>query len=334
MLDISQSPPKSSAIKVTATEIEKRCPAKLQDIGKRIDVHLTKAAQHDDKAEQHRISAGQLLAEAQAACDGGGFTAFRERFCPNLGKSRAHELLLIASGRKTVEETKAATRERVKKHRATKAATPKPSVTVTDEASADERKAEDVTEAEAEPEIVEDAEAEIKRLKALKTKLKNNNDDKIDAAASAKALAVLKLACDQLPEMNADDLQAGIDYFAEAVEVPATELMPDLKYVQMDLKIAKAEVAALKRKLAGKLPPRESRAARWQRLAGEAEHDVEELISMQQEFQEAGDSQPDGLQDGPFAQKCNEICDIDLEGALGTLQEASGVEGPLGFGRD
>ena len=190
-------------------------------------------------------------------------------------------------------------------------------------------------ELEAEPEIAEDAEAEVKRLKTLKAKLKNNNEDKIDASASAKALAVFKAACDdRLPEMNADDLQSAIDYFAEAVEVPATELMPDLKDAQMDVKIAKAEVAALKHKLAGKLPPRESRANAWRRLADEAAANTEQLIEYQGEFESIRSAQPDSLQDGPLAQKCEEICGIDLESALSALQEAADAEVPLGFGRD
>ena len=79
--------------------------------------------------------------------------------------------------------------------------------------------------------------------------------------------------------MNRNDLQDVIDQFAEVVEVPANELMPDLSRLQFDLKIAKAEVTALKRKLAGKLPPKESRAAAWSRLASEAAANIEELIS-------------------------------------------------------
>jgi hypothetical protein len=106
--------------------------------------------QYEGKGEQHKIAIGKLLVQAKEACDAGGFTAFRERFCPNLGRSRAHELLLIASGKKTIEETKTPTRERVKKHRAAKkvaapkASTPGSSVTVTDdpEVSAEKRKAE------------------------------------------------------------------------------------------------------------------------------------------------------------------------------------------------
>jgi hypothetical protein len=111
-------------------------------------------------------------------------------------------------------------------------------------------------------------------------------------------------------------------------------LMPDLKDARFNEKIARAEVAALKRKLAGKLPPRESRAAAWSRHAGEACANVEALIEFQQEFETAKDGQPDSLQDGPFAQKCEEICGIDLESALSALQEAESADLPRGFGRD
>jgi hypothetical protein len=100
------------------------------------------------------------------------------------------------------------------------------------------------------------------------------------------------------------------------------------------LKIAKAEVTALKRKLAGKLPPRESRADAWGRHYAEACSSIEALISTQQEFEEARDGQPDSLREAPFAQKCDAICAIDLESALSTLQEAESAEVPLGFGRD
>jgi hypothetical protein len=107
-----------------------------------------------------------------------------------------------------------------------------------------------------------------------------------------------------------------------------------LSIVQFDLKIAKAEVTALKRKLAGKLPPRESRAAAWSRLTREATDAIEQLIEYQSEFEEAAEAQPDRLRDGPFAQKCEQIREIDLASALETLKEAEDAEVPLGFGRD
>ncbi len=351
----------SKPLLLTAAQIKKDCPVLVQDLGKLIGVHYDKLVQCEGKAEQHKIAIGKLLMHAKEACDAGGFTAFRERFCPNLGKSRAHELLLIASGKKTIDETKTATRERVKKHRAAKKAAASKvsasSVTVTDDPAiiAEKCKAEyvdppkingriaaepeaesAVAEPEAEP-TVEEAEAELKRLKTLKAKINANmgDDAKIERKASAKALAEFNTACSTcLPKMHGNDLQQAIDGVAEVIEVPAIELMPDLRHALMAERIAKAEVTAMKRKLAGKLPPRESRAAAWKRLAGAARTSIEELISMQQEFEEAKDSQPDSLQDGPFAQKCEEICGIDLESALSTLEGAESAEVPLGFGRD
>jgi hypothetical protein len=418
--DAGQPPP------LTAEQIEKDCPALVEDLGKRIAAHYDKLVKSEEKAEQHKIAISQLLTQAKGACDKDGFMAFRKRFCPKLSKSRAHELLQIASGKKSIEDVRAATAGRMKKHRAVKKAAaeqkpkpsvtvtdpdpaviaekheaeysdppkangkiaakqePKPSVTVTDQdpaVTAEKRKAEyanddAVAEPEAEPEAeptvaeysdppkanddavaepeaeptgpepeaeptVEEAEAEVKRLKAqraaLRTKINANMEDgtKTDPKASANALAEFNAACSTcLPQMSENDLQAAIYGFAEVVEVPAEELMPDLRQSKIDLKIAKAEVTALKRKLAGKLPPRESRAEAWGRHSAEARSSIEALISMQQEFEEAKDGQPDSLQEGPYAQKCEEICAIDLESALSTLEEAESTEVPLGFGRD
>jgi hypothetical protein len=105
---------------VTAAQVEKDCPTEVQDLGRRLAAHYDKLTKCEDKAEQHKIAIGQLLVRAKEVCDAGGFAAFRERFCPQLGKSRAYELLQIASGKKTSEETKAATRDRVREHRASK----------------------------------------------------------------------------------------------------------------------------------------------------------------------------------------------------------------------
>jgi hypothetical protein len=108
--------------KLTAEQINEDCPVMLEDWGKRIAAHADKARKCEEKAGQHYNSIAQLLAAAQRACNDGGFTAFRGRFLPELGKSRVYELLAIAKNKKSVEETKANTRERVAKHRANKAA--------------------------------------------------------------------------------------------------------------------------------------------------------------------------------------------------------------------
>ena len=43
---------------LTAAQVEQNCPVKLQDLGKKVNAHLTKAAQCEDKAEQHRVWPG------------------------------------------------------------------------------------------------------------------------------------------------------------------------------------------------------------------------------------------------------------------------------------
>ena len=128
MTDLNNITDHGTENKLTAPQVENDCPEKLQGLGKRIKEHLSKAAKCDDKAEQHRISAGQLLAEAQKSCDDDGFTAFREKFFPKLGKSRVYELLQIVTDKKSLQEVRAETQECVAKHRANKAA----SVTVTE----------------------------------------------------------------------------------------------------------------------------------------------------------------------------------------------------------
>jgi hypothetical protein len=81
-------------------------------------------------------------------------------------------------------------------------------------------------------------------------------------------------------------------------------------------------------------PPRGHVSQRLLVDVGEACGCIQELIDYQQEFEGMKDNQPENLQDGPMAQKCDEICGTDLEGALNTVQEAESADVPLGFGRD
>ncbi len=217
---------------LTAELIQTHCPTYLQDLGKRIAAHYDKLVQYEDKAEQHKIAIGQLLVQAKEACDAGGFAAFRERFCPNLGKSRAYELLAIAAGKKTIEETKTATRERVQRHRAAKAAT---SVTVTDnttteaadaEASAEKRKALYASETGPEP-VFTTSEPSVTATSATKPTVAteaSTSDDGADYRTPAYALDQFKLAyellCRQwLPLMDAASRAEAIKF---AVDFEAT----------------------------------------------------------------------------------------------------------------
>jgi hypothetical protein len=118
-------------LKFTAALVEdaRGCPKILQNLQKQITAHLQKANKYSEKADQHRTSAAQLFAQAKELCDDGGFAAFHKKFFPDLGRSRVYEILAIRTGKKSIAEVRSSTRERVARHRATKAAT---SVTVTD----------------------------------------------------------------------------------------------------------------------------------------------------------------------------------------------------------
>jgi hypothetical protein len=125
------TPPQRTEPKVTAAQIEKGCPARLQLIGEEITKRFNEAQEQAKLLDDQVIELNKLIAEAKELCDSGGFAAFWEKFFPNLRKSRVYELLAIANNKKSVEETRASTRERVAKHRANQAAASF-SVTVTE----------------------------------------------------------------------------------------------------------------------------------------------------------------------------------------------------------
>lgn len=86
-----------------------------------------------------------------------------------------------------------------------------------------------------------------------------------------------------------------------------------------------------------KSPPKkkkESRAARWSRLASEALGIAQELKEIQDEFESWKDNLSENLQSSPVGEKLEEICGIDLESAVSALEEAEGADVPLGYGRD
>ena len=117
---------------VTAAQIEKEgCPPEVQTLGRRIAAHLQKVRDYEAKAHEKAgvelrkaddnwTTVTQLLAEAKAKCSTDGFKAFKEKYCPDLSRSRIYELLQIGSGKKTIEESRAAKRESVAKSRGKK----------------------------------------------------------------------------------------------------------------------------------------------------------------------------------------------------------------------
>jgi hypothetical protein len=77
-----------------------------------------------------------------------------------------------------------------------------------------------------------------------------------------------------------------------------------------------------------------SRPKRWAQEATAAVSAIEALVELQQEYQEWYDNLPENLQNSPVGEKLQAICDLDLEGAFSTLQEADGADLPMGFGKD
>ena len=91
---------------------------RLDAIGKEIEVKLIKA----DKANDMLVSVNQLLVEAEALCTkfGGnvmGFSVFKEKFCPSLGRSAAYEVRAILLGKKTKEQLADANKNRQQRYR-------------------------------------------------------------------------------------------------------------------------------------------------------------------------------------------------------------------------
>jgi len=55
---------------------------------------------------------------------------------------------------------------------------------------------------------------------------------------------------------------------------------------------------------------------------------------MRDEYQDILDNLPENLLSSRYCAKLEEVCDLDIAGALDTITEASDIDLPLGFGRD
>ena len=93
---------------LTAKQIKsaRNLPPRLIAIGREIEARAAKADGYHSRAVDHVDSIKALLVEAKSFCDKGGLNAFRKRYCPSLGRSRAYELLAIASGKKSARQMK------------------------------------------------------------------------------------------------------------------------------------------------------------------------------------------------------------------------------------
>lgn len=93
---------------------------------------------------------------------------------------------------------------------------------------------------------------------------------------------------------------------------------------------------------------RVSRAKRWSDAVTNAvtavsdlQSALEELQSIQQEFEDWKDNLPENLSQSALGEKLDEVCELGIEDALSSLgdidslvQDCDGADLPLGFGRD
>jgi hypothetical protein len=88
-------------------------------VGDRIAGHIAEANKAIDAYREHSVAAGTLLLDVQK-----NHPQHLDAICKRigLGRSRRAELLAIAGGRKTLAQSKAQNKARVKKHRAQKKA--------------------------------------------------------------------------------------------------------------------------------------------------------------------------------------------------------------------
>ena len=83
-----------------------------------------------------------------------------------------------------------------------------------------------------------------------------------------------------------------------------------------------------------KKPKKQSRPERWSAAASDASDALQRLVSLQEEYQEWRDNLPENLASGTLAEKLDEVCAIDVQGAADTADEAGEADLPRGFGKD
>jgi hypothetical protein len=77
-----------------------------------------------------------------------------------------------------------------------------------------------------------------------------------------------------------------------------------------------------------------SRADRWNEAVAAAQTALEDLKAVQEEYQEWRDNLPENLESSPVAEKLDAVCELDIEGAISTIDDAGSIDLPRGFGRD
>jgi hypothetical protein len=77
-----------------------------------------------------------------------------------------------------------------------------------------------------------------------------------------------------------------------------------------------------------------TRTKRWADACASAEAALQDLMEMQAEFEAWREALPENLSGSAIAEKLDAIGEIDIQAAIDLVEEASGIDLPLGYGRD
>jgi hypothetical protein len=81
-------------------------------------------------------------------------------------------------------------------------------------------------------------------------------------------------------------------------------------------------------------PKRLTKAQEWAAACTQAVSALETLEGLRSDWADIYENMTDGLKQTPYGLKLEEMSNLDLQSALNTVQEAEGLDTPLGFGRD
>lgn len=77
-----------------------------------------------------------------------------------------------------------------------------------------------------------------------------------------------------------------------------------------------------------------SRPKRWSKAVADAQAALDELLSLQSEYEDWQGNLPENFQEGALAEKLQGVADLDIQSARDAMDEAEGIDLPRGFGKD
>ncbi len=77
-----------------------------------------------------------------------------------------------------------------------------------------------------------------------------------------------------------------------------------------------------------------TRPERWADAVALADEGLEALLVLQSEYQDWQDNLPESFDMEPVGERLDAVVSLDLKEAMATVQEATLISLPLGFGRD